>query len=657
MIQTDVDHSENRLRVRKFRGTYLLDENHPAAERVQAAFDESLARGLPSLLGSALAEAFPRSDPGLWFIRRLSIDVAVNVTSDREALCAKVAEQLTRELCETLAGGSDGQNVVRFADRKSYLARYLTDRAAGHPEAWYFESFGGLRLLPVSAALRTALLDVPEIGLAALIALTPDERRRVVAALTRHDASSVLEVLADNPVKGDLATCLAAAWSAQQGLRQAPLGGDEAHAALLLFLAAFQPGRVAGRHLVEATRVLVRLLSVLRSGNRVDRVRLVDSLTRGDLADLYRAVGLADGEVLAPLVALRPEWLRDLAAQASPDATTELPPTSAIRGVESTAFGGAFLLLPRLDELPFDEATTGWPDLGSTPPAALVRFLVLIKCFGATRAVAAFRDPILKSVMGVTSEITEESLARWQTQLSRTARNRFLERIEEWSIECGAISLETQILLRSGSVERPVAILIDAERTQWRWVAAITQSADKTSRSFARISRELTVALEQAPAGGRLFCEAEFAESLYSRIPGAQVLELPQGIAPDETHPDAKVWEVISRIDHLADDLQFLGLAQGLGIGSALDRVLTVVAQGVLRSFAWRLPGFSRSHLAHLHANFLEIAASLEEEPDRRVVRLGRPPLGLILNMTGANRGTYRIGWLDDKPFALFPEA
>ena len=33
-----------------------------------------------------------------------------------------------------------------------------------------------------------------------------------------------------------------------------------------------------------------------------------------------------------------------------------------------------------------------------------------------------------------------------------------------------------------------------------------------------------------------------------------------------------------------------------------------------------------------------------------------RPPLHLILNMTGMTRQIYRLSWLDERPFALFQE-
>lgn len=77
----------------------------------------------------------------------------------------------------------------------------------------------------------------------------------------------------------------------------------------------------------------------------------------------------------------------------------------------------------------------------------------------------------------------------------------------------------------------------------------------------------------------------------------------------------------------------------------------------VMRSLAWRLPGFSLSGLAHLYANVLDFRASVEEHPDRRVVRLGAPPLQLLLNITGICRWHYTLSWLGGKRWELYPEA
>jgi hypothetical protein len=87
-----------------------------------------------------------------------------------------------------------------------------------------------------------------------------------------------------------------------------------------------------------------------------------------------------------------------------------------------------------------------------------------------------------------------------------------------------------------------------------------------------------------------------------------------------------------------------------------LDRVLCLIARAVLRDFAWRLPGFAQSSLAHLWTNFLDVPARLQDFSDRRVVRLTPPPLHVVLSMTGMLGATYRIAWLDDRPFCLFPD-
>lgn len=92
-------------------------------------------------------------------------------------------------------------------------------------------------------------------------------------------------------------------------------------------------------------------------------------------------------------------------------------------------------------------------------------------------------------------------------------------------------------------------------------------------------------------------------------------------------------------------------------LSSSRDRWLEDPALLIARSLAWRLPGFSTSSLRHLYENFLDFPASIEEYEDRFVVRLGPPPLQLILNMTGICRWQYTVSWLAAKSFNLYPEA
>jgi hypothetical protein len=107
--------------------------------------------------------------------------------------------------------------------------------------------------------------------------------------------------------------------------------------------------------------------------------------------------------------------------------------------------------------------------------------------------------------------------------------------------------------------------------------------------------------------------------------------------------------------DSATRDLDYLSLPRTLGVRRGVDLALSIAAQGVLRCFAWKLPGFSRSSLPYLASNFLNCTAAVEQATDRAIVRLGRPPLHVILSMTGLNRTTYSPSWTGC-PCAVFPE-
>ncbi len=104
-------------------------------------------------------------------------------------------------------------------------------------------------------------------------------------------------------------------------------------------------------------------------------------------------------------------------------------------------------------------------------------------------------------------------------------------------------------------------------------------------------------------------------------------------------------------------DIRYLRLPRPLAVSPRRDGWLDDSSLLILRSLAWRLPGFSTASLAHLFTNFLDLPASVEEHQDRRVVRLGSPPLQVLLNMTGICRWQYSVSWLDGKRFELYPEA
>jgi len=153
-----------------------------------------------------------------------------------------------------------------------------------------------------------------------------------------------------------------------------------------------------------------------------------------------------------------------------------------------------------------------------------------------------------------------------------------------------------------------------------------------------------------------LLSDPVFLAALHAGYPEGRMLNLLDEAVSPMAREDPQLAEILARLHKLPGDFAYLSLPKTFGLARSLDRALSVAAQGLMRAFAWRLPGFAGSNLPYLYTNFLDCAGSLEEEPARRVVRLGRPPLHLVLHLTGMARSAYCVSWLDDRPLALFPD-
>jgi hypothetical protein len=90
----------------------------------------------------------------------------------------------------------------------------------------------------------------------------------------------------------------------------------------------------------------------------------------------------------------------------------------------------------------------------------------------------------------------------------------------------------------------------------------------------------------------------------------------------------------------------FLALPRSLCPSRGLDRLLGRAAGHVLDRFAAHLPGFAGSSPAYLARNFLAVPARVEAGPDGLCATLGRPPLDVVLAMTGLGRTRLELPWL-----------
>ena len=575
---------------------YLVPAAHPAPLRVRDRLDGIIERQLPRMLARAFDSWFSDSDPSIWIIRQLEIQAAVNVAREPEQITCTVTTQIAKNLGATFQDENQ-DNVRHFPSRAAYLASFLADLSFGTAKSqWYYQSFAGLNALPLSGALRTALCDKAGIGREALRILSATELPRVLQSLNGQDARQVLERIASEGASADASLChkvvVEAAMNNVAALNDL---ADEWQRALYLFIAA------------------------------IDETKGSDGAALKDMA--FKVA-------------------RDKDSWSKPTADPDARGQSYRR---STALGGIFLLLPHLDELPLVEATSDWPHTDEAAAISLVRFLVLLKCCGCHNSERAFYDPLLRDLLLIPPSLSPEVLQTWQGQLKREHLEQFLEALRDWQWSRGAIGEKEQLLIISQYRGAPLLVLIDAARGLWLQLDGY--SVHHRREITAALSAALVRLMEEE---GVVYTNPPLIDMLQAEFTGLNVIELSDHTIDIAGPGKPAIDTIVARLDKLAEELEFLRSPQPFAIARQLDLTLSIVAQHLLRQVAYGLPGFAGSNLPYLSRNFFEFAATLEEEPARKVVRLGHPPLHLILNMTGLNRQSYRLSWLDERPFALF---
>ena len=587
--------STGRLEIGFVAAQYLVSADHPSPRQVKDRLDAIMARDLPRTLARSFEPWFSETNPSMWIIRQLHIETAVNITGEPERITRAVATQIARNLDATFH--SDNQDNVRyFRNRAEYLASFLSDLAFGNAwSRWYYESFAGLKALPLSSALQTAITDDIATGKEALRSLTTHDLEKVVQSLTSQAARQVLGQLASSGSTGNEIDCFQTVSSAatKSAAELAKLG-DEWQRALYLFIA------VTDEHKA-------------RSGSSLKNAALAMAAAR----EPFSKIAGAEAQVLP--------------------------------GSRSTAFGRVFLLLPHLDELPLVEAARDWPDADRVAAISLIRFLALLKCCGRENWERAFYDPLLRDLLLISPSLSPEGLRAWQAQLERDLVRNFMETLIDWQCSRGDIGGKEQVLIVSQNRGRPLLVLIDAARGLWLLL----------ERYSAHQRGEITAALRPAlvklmAEEGLLYSDPALIDSLQTNFTRLKVLNLSDRRIDSVGAQTSCLDAILARVDKLPEELDFLTSPQSFEIAPPLDWVLSIVAQHLLRQIAYRLPGFAGSNLPYLSRNFLDFAATVEEEPARRVVRLGHAPLHLVLDMTGMNRQSYRLSWLDERPFALF---
>lgn len=657
LLMTPALRSRSSLRAIHIRQQVLVAAGHPEPERVRRRLHDALEVHLADALNARFAEAARASDETIWRIRRLDLDLVVNTSWDENELADAWATECRRAVTHAIETGGDGVSVVRFASPASFLASFLSDVANGSCwSKWWYGEFTGLRLLTRAAAIRTALLRKPLVGLQALATLAPSAMVLVIAELTRQDARVVVDalcaVLEDRDTPDDSAVLFAMARR-----DTLPVHRDDEERWVLRVLAesARVPAARPSRGFVALAHAMARLAS-LTAGAGERMAVIAHAIRLGDEVALQVVAFPDDADCLAPLLSLpaslRMEILTMVVSRDVVDATARHAPSSEFEWMPVAA---PLLLAESVAAMPFEGATLGMPDIGTAgdPPAqcasaaALLRLWVMATACGGERAVRVLGDPIVRRLSGVGTQIATSDLVRWLG--ARTATDvQQLERVNaEWLWSRGAVGMGDWLLVHSQDRnDRPTVVLLDAARGHW-----LVQRDASLAQSPAELLPWFNGSMvERTPA--RVWCDTYESRAVLQEMPLTVDAVLLPEIDDRDTSDRSQVQR---RLDRLADELAWIALPVSLQVPAEVERALYVIAQGTLRTLAWRMPGFARATLPHLWANFLAVDAQVVVGEHRMVATLSRPPLAMIVSMTGLFHLSYLLPWMTPSAVKLFP--
>ena len=563
------------LKIDQFTAEYLIPKRYSHAPELKQNLDRLLHRDLTRALTARLYCNDALQDESIWMIRRLHVEIDIYARGEPERIAERWADAIAHEFERAIVDTDCSGNVVHFTGSAALIARYILEQAAGTASGkWYFRRFDGLAVLQPSAAIRTVLTADVAAGIAAASVPSPQEWLTITSALTENDAARILSAWSSGV---DDAPALPRLWRLwQDGPFAASSRGHEARTALRLAAAALRenPDSPAA----GSARALTRFAHLCHIISARMTEHLIEWAAAGNIPLLYKTFGVDETEPLRALAGAPPSLLEKVA--------TAIRSAPADRGM--TRFGGIFLLLPLLTEMPFDAMAGG--------DAARMRFFTALKCFGRDRAEEFLADPMMPYLLGVPEPVSSESAAKFFSRCARHAR-RAAGVVDEWLRQQGCLTGET------------VSVGVPGRR--------IHATAD--------LGRGIWVALgKQVPRADR---------------PG-----------PDSVGIQRK------RLGLISAELDYLDFPASFPANARVNLFFSRMANVLLRNLSWRLPGFHGSTIPYLAANFLEMHANLEREEGTLKASLGRPPLHVVLNISGMMNREFKLPWMEDCTIAVSAE-
>jgi hypothetical protein len=695
-----------QLSIQRLNATYLVPRDLPDAGAARSRLDQAMRRRLAGMCSQLLAQVLDEGDTSVWLIRRLDLDLALDVGGTDEDLLTRVwASRIAASLARAIARGPDGQSVMRFPDRAAYLAHFLRDISEGCAwEKWYYDSLDSLRSLPQSAAMREALLreGAKQTENVLLHLARRGWLEQSLSVMTERDVLRVYEALAGAHDDGGseveerkIVNALIAVWHAA-GVRASQSGVADAHNALRLYLALRLTGRDTGSRasLHSAVQHLLGFAEILRRIN--DREELLSSLTRGKLAEAIEqarshgmTLHLESLPFIQRIAAGNKELLAALAQTVSANAAVALSNEKETRPrILNSSCGGLFLLVPALLDLNLHRLIEAapYPDSEEMGKEQALRYLLFLKCVRA-RSIDAAYDFVPRFLAGFDELPSFDALKELSRAATAEMNQACLWLLLEELVRRGRTDgnyLAAELSMRENASDGgEVLLLRDIASDAWVYAASGESNAAAMRETLERGLETVHQATGNAPAC--LLVEKNLAARLEAETLGRKPLRmipdenvramLSSSKTGEEELPHVWTGDVLELPEHLiemlarylsrrrpaAAELSYFSLMDSESAiinDEGFDLVWSVVARALMKEFAARLMNFGWSSAEYLSRNFLEGMSTVQIESGRVDVRLARAPLHIMLRIAGMDEQSYTVPWLNDTQvtLSLMPE-
>ncbi len=644
-----MENTSTDLAIRNLRINYRVPGDHPDPTQLQQRLDTPLRSDLPHTL-EKYAQNLLQSQ-GWLFIRDLKIHLTINTAWDQEQIAKVWSSHILDAIYKTKNRGS---GYIYFPTYSAYIASFIAGLVAGDSwSKWYFRHFDGLRLLPLSTAVRTLLCNYGSAATNCLTTLDVKTLQRLLSVLTQQDAKQILHTLATNDQQATEVQ-LMASMELRKSIEEFIISFQKNHhstlttaqAALSFYVRIKQKNKkYRGVSLKDLAGALCYLLHYCRvTTDRYAVYLALKYIVEKKLSALYQHDAVL-AEHCIPLQNYPTDYLQDIVkaihthinAQAVNDVTTV--------GQESfySAHGGLIMLAPAVDRLALQTQVRDWPNLDGVSAAHILRWLIVIKTCAVGKYSDLLYDRAAREIYQIPPTISLTDIQTWLQEIE----------LKQWlSLGKALMVREQGFVVLDFKMEKSFAFaLFDEVRGRCVYYETRAEQIDEkfTRRMLCRLTRRKISPL-------RLYVSTEL-RAVFDGIKDCSIYDL-ANVDIDNLGIDnraAAVQVLAKRPLSLAEDFKFLAFPKKPSFFALADNMLSCFAQQVLRDFSHRLPGFAHASLAYLHKNTLHTSIHIKQHENDFDIHIDAPPLNVLLSMTGITRQQFTLSWQNERNYRLYP--